>query len=148
MRSQAQHTTRDAWRPTRLAALCPALLVLLTTLVMCLGSVSHGDSGPAGTTTTSMGPMATTSVDALPAGAPTSHHGTTGAHPADCPYDDVCCGPAADGVRAVLAAPVQPVPAVLPSMPSVPAPGIASRCAEPAPTGRAPDLHVLQVQRT
>ncbi|MPY52176.1 hypothetical protein [Streptomyces acidicola] len=92
--------------------------------------------------------MTTTSVDSLPAGAPTSHHATTGAHPADCPYGDVCCGPAADGVRAVLAAPVQPVPAVLPSMPSVPTPGIPSRCAEPAPTCRAPDLHVLQVQRT
>ncbi|MER6087456.1 hypothetical protein [Streptomyces bluensis] len=148
MRSQAEHTTREAWWPTRIAALCPALLVLLATLVICLGSVSHGDSGPAGTTMTWMGPMTPASVDALPAGAPTSHHGTTGAHSADCPYGDVCCGPAADGVRAVLAAPAQPVPVVLPSMPNTPAPGISSRCAEPPPTGRSPDLHVLQVQRT
>ncbi|MER6011939.1 hypothetical protein [Streptomyces bluensis] len=148
MRSQAEHTTREAWWPTRIAALCPALLVLLATLVMCLGSVSHADSGPAGTTMTSMGPMAPASVDALPGGAFTSHHGTTGAHPAGCPYGDVCCGPAADGVRAVLAAPVQPVPAVLPRVPITPTPGISSRCAAAAPTGRSPDLHVLQVQRT
>ncbi|MPY62565.1 hypothetical protein [Streptomyces spongiae] len=129
MRSQAEHTTSGAWGSTRIVALCSALLVLLATLVMCLGSVSHGDSGPVGTWMTS------------------THHGTTGAHPADCPYGDVCCGPSTDGVRAVLAAPVQPVPAVLPRMPRLPAPGASSRCAEPTPAGRSPDLHVLQVQR-
>lgn len=154
MRSQAEHTTRAAWSITPIAALCPALLTLLATVVLCLGFVSHGTDGPFGASTTSResttsgGSVEPVSIDAVPAGFPTGHHGPTGAHPAHCPYGDVCCAPAADRTRAVLAAPVPPLPAVLSRMPVLPAPGVSSRCAEPAPTGRAPDLHVLQVQRT
>ncbi|MEW2399307.1 hypothetical protein [Streptomyces sp. NPDC046862] len=153
MRSQAEHTTRAAWRPTRIATLCSALLVLLATLVVCLVSVSlsHGAGGPVGASTASresMGPMEPTPVDAVPADFPTRHHGPTGAHSVGCPYGDVCCAPAADRARAVLAVPGRPMPAVLSRVPNPPVPGISSRCAEPAPSGVAPDLHVLQVQRT
>jgi hypothetical protein len=148
MRSQDEDRARAAWRPTRIAALCRALLVLLAALVMCLGSVSHGAGEPVGASVSAGGPRGPMSVDAAPGHVPTPHHGPAGAHPADCPQGDVCCGPAADRARAVLAAPVQPMPAVLPRMPNTPTPGISSPCAGPAPSGRAPDLHVLQVQRT
>lgn len=154
MRSQAEYTTRAAWRPTRSATLCSALLVLLATLVVSLVSVSvsvsvsHGAGGPVGASAASREPMGPTPVDAVPADFPTRHHGPTDAHSVGCPYGDVCCAPAADRARAPLAVPGRPMPALLSRVPNPPGQGISSRCADPAPSGSAPDLHVLQVQRT
>ena len=142
MTSRQQHRTRAAWRTTRLAALCPALAVLLTALVICLGPLRHAtsDSDPAAAPVTTM--SATT---ASPADHPTKEV----THPADCPAGDTCCTPAAHGVRAVLAAPVQHLPVFLPRMPDIPRPpDSAPLHTEPPPTTGAPDLHVLQVQRT
>lgn len=145
MESRRQHTTRAAWPTTPAARLCSALAVVLAALVVCLACVSpaHSASGTAS--------MTTVSAEALPEGTSAERHGTpsAAAHSADCPSGDVCCGSATDSVRAVLAAPAQPLPAVLPRSPDIPQqPDAASRAIPPAPTARAPDLHVLQVQRT
>jgi hypothetical protein len=80
---------------------------------------------------------------------PADHPAPTVAHPADCPARDGYCGPAGAGVGAVRVAPAHPLQATLPRGPDLPRqPDTATRAAEPAPTCRAPDLHVLQVQRT
>ncbi|MBC9723917.1 hypothetical protein [Streptomyces sp. TRM68367] len=144
MGSRTQHTARGTRRTTRIAALCPALAVLLAALVICLGFLAHGQrDAPVTASTTTM------SATAVPTGTPAEHHASTAAHPSDCLPGDVCCSPAADGVRAVPAAPAQPLPAVLPRLPDLPRQlNTPSRFADPAPTCRAPDLHVLQVQRT
>ncbi|MFJ3620653.1 hypothetical protein ACIPSH_21210 [Streptomyces iakyrus] len=142
MGSRTQHTARGTRRTTRIAALCPALAVLLAGLVICLGLVGHGQS----TATVSMTTMSDTAV---PTDMPAEHPATMAAHQSSCLPGDVCCRPASDGVRAVLAAPAQPLPAILPRMPDLPRqPDTARHAAQPAPACRAPDLHVLQVQRT
>ncbi|MER5906160.1 hypothetical protein ABT150_39805 [Streptomyces mirabilis] len=141
MSSRPPYTARGAWWTTRTAALCPALAVLLAALVMCLGYMAHGISDPAAAPATAM------SATVAQAHTSTEQHHVA-AHPVDCPAGDVCCDPVAHGVRAVLATPAQPLPTVLPRTPDLPRPGTSSRCAEPPPTGRSPDLHVLQVQRT
>ncbi|WP_264927228.1 hypothetical protein [Streptomyces sp. A012304] len=81
-------------------------------------------------------------------GAPAEHHPATATHTSDCQPGDACCR--ADGVQAVLAAPpAPPLPAILPRTPEIPRqPDTARLAAEPAPVCHAPDLHVLQVQRT
>jgi hypothetical protein len=143
MGSRTQDTTRGAWRTTRTAALCAALAVLLAALVACLGFAAHADSSPAAAS------MTTVSASAIPTAAPADHQAAAVAHPADSPAGDVCCGPAVDGVRAVLVAPAQPPHAILPRTPDLPRQPDTSACfTEPVPTGHAPDLHVLQVQRT
>ncbi|ALV38605.1 hypothetical protein [Streptomyces sp. CdTB01] len=140
MTSRRQSRTRRAWRTTRLAALCPALAVLLAALVICLGSLAHATSDPAAA------PMTTVSTTTV---SPADHHASAVAGSANCPAGDMCCAPAADGVHAVLAAPVQPMPVLLPRMPDIPGPpDSAPLRTEPPPTADAPDLHVLQVQRT
>ncbi|MCX4481605.1 hypothetical protein OOK44_35080 [Streptomyces cellulosae] len=118
-------------------------MVLLAVLVLCLEYAAHADSGsPAAS-------MTTVSAPANPAGTPVGHHVTTAAHPADCPAGDMCCGPAGDRVRAVLVAPAQPLQAIMPRMPDLPRqPDTPSRSTESAAPACAPDLHVLQVQRT
>ncbi|GHG01713.1 hypothetical protein GCM10018777_10470 [Streptomyces albogriseolus] len=142
MGSLRQHTARGTWWTTRIAALCPALAVLLAALVICLGAVAHGQSTPATASMTTM------SATAAPTDTPAEHHATTAAHPSDCLPGDVCCRPA-DGVRAVLATPSQPLPAVLPRMPDLPRqPDTPALSTGPASACLAPDLHVLQVQRT
>ena len=129
---------------TRIAALCPALAVLLAALVICLGFLDHGQSDAPVTASTTR-----VSATAVPTSTPPEHDATTAAHPSDCLPDDVCCSPAADGVRAAPAAPTQPLPAVLPRMADLPKQlDTQPRFVDPAPTCRAPDLHVLQVQRT
>ncbi|WP_329295866.1 hypothetical protein [Streptomyces pseudovenezuelae] len=139
MTSHRQNRTHDAWRTTRLAALLPALAVLLAALVICLGALTHATSDPAATPTTTL------SVTMQSAG----HHSSAIAHPADCPAGDMCCTPGAHGVHAVLAAPVQPLPVLLPRTPDLPRPPDSTPChTKPPPTAGAPDLHVLQVQRT
>ncbi|WP_051814693.1 hypothetical protein RFN58_35470 [Streptomyces iakyrus] len=143
MGSRRQHTPREAHWTTRIAALGPALAVLLAGLVICLGFVAHSERGPATTSMTSM------SATTAPAGTPAGHHATTAAHPSDCPYDDVCCRSATDDVGAVPASTAQLLPAVLPRVPDLPRqPDTPSRPTDPASACRAPDLHVLQVQRT
>ncbi|WP_411152949.1 hypothetical protein [Streptomyces sp. A30] len=142
MGSRRQDTTRGAWWTTRIAPLCPALVVLLAALVAYLGFAAHADSSQAASTTT-------LSASAIPTAAPTDHHTAAVAHPADCPAGDMCCRAAVNGMRAVLVAPAQPVHAILPRTPDVPRQADTSACStEPVPTGRAPDLHILQVQRT
>ena len=128
------------WRTTRLVALCPALAVLLAALVICLGSLPHATSDPADVPMTTMSATAATPAD---------HPTKAVTHQADCHAGDTCCTPAAQGVQAVLAAPVQPQPVLLPRTPDLPGPpDSAPRHTEPPPTACAPDLHVLQVQRT
>ncbi|WP_405655930.1 hypothetical protein OG581_46355 [Streptomyces sp. NBC_01386] len=147
--SRTQRAGRGAWRATRIAALCPALSVLLAALVMCLGPAAHGTDG------TADGSLPT--VTSVAAGSATQHHARS-AYPAtvetvarrgDCPAGDRCCDPASRGVRAVLSAPAQPHPAVLPRMPAAAMPDAPPPSPSGlAPSGTAPDLHVLQIQRT
>lgn len=142
MESRRQHTTRAAWGTTRASGLCSALAMLLAALAVCQACVT-GNSAASGAAS-----MTTVSATTMLADS-TTHHGPEVAHPADCPSDDECCDAATDGVRAVLATPTQPLPAVLPRMPHLPRrPDTAPGSVPPAPTARAPDLHVLQVQRT
>ena len=142
MGSRTQETTRGAWWTTRIAALGPALVVLLAALVVCLGYAAHDDSSPAAAS------MTTVAATANPAGIPADHHATAVAHRTGCPAGDMCCGPASDGLRAVLIAPAQPLQAILPRTPDLPTqPDPLVLSAEPVTTGRTPDLHVLQVQR-
>lgn len=140
MTNRRQFRPRGAWWTTRPAALCPALAVLLAALVVCLGPLAHATSAPAAAPATTMSAMAV---------SPADHETKTVTQPADCPDGDTCCAPAAHGVHAVLAAPVQPLPVLLPRMPDLPGPpDSAPRRTEPPPATGAPDLHVLQVQRT
>jgi hypothetical protein len=142
MSSRIQRRRRGAWRTTPVAALCPALALLFAALVMCLGYVAHGTSDQVAA------PMTTMSATTAPTTPSATHHVKAIAHPADCPAGDVCCDPVAHGVRAVFAAPTQPLPAILPRIPSLPRPDTPSCSLRPPPTRGAPDLHVLQVQRT
>ncbi|GAA1262529.1 MULTISPECIES: hypothetical protein [Streptomyces] len=147
--SRTQRAGRGAWWATRIAALCPALSVLLAALVMCLGPAAHGTDG------TADGSLPT--VTSVAAGSATQHHARS-AYPAavetvarrgDCPAGDRCCDPASRGVRAVLSAPAQPHPAVLPRMPAATMPDAPPPSPSGLPpSGTAPDLHVLQIQRT
>ncbi|MFI8893498.1 hypothetical protein [Streptomyces paradoxus] len=143
MGSPTLDTARGTRWTTRIAALCPALAVLLATLVICLGFVGHGQSTAAADSTTTVSTMAVLT------GAPADHHPTAATHPSDCRPGDTCCRTADDRVRAVLAVPAQPLPAVLPRTPELPRqPDTARPAAETTPVCGAPDLHVLQVQRT
>jgi hypothetical protein len=123
-------------------ALCPALAVLFAALVMCLGYVAHGADAPAAA------PMTTMSATAVQANTSATQHARTIAHPADCPAGDVCCDPVTHGVRAVRAATDQPLQAVLPRTLSVSRADAPARFPALPPARGAPDLHVLQVQRT
>jgi hypothetical protein len=148
MSGRTQHTTRGAWRTTRIAALCPALVVLLAALVMCVGAAAHTDSG-AHTTSTTTVMTGVSHAQMRPGGSPAEHHAMPVAHPGGCPSGDMCCSPAVHGAAAVLAAPAHPLPVVLPRMPSLPRRQAGpTLLAQPPPAGEAPDLHVLQVQRT
>ncbi|MFI1028625.1 hypothetical protein [Streptomyces sp. NPDC020951] len=139
MRSRAQsaqHRTRGARWTTHITFLCPALAVLLATAVMCLGYVAHGSGGHTAATTTT-------------AGAPAAPHSAPVAYAGDCPSGDVCCAQAFHHVTGVLVAPVQRSAAVLPRTPGLPRrPDGRTLLARPPPAVGAPDLHVLQVQRT
>lgn len=147
MSSRTQHTARGAWRTTRIAALCPALVVLLAALVMCLGPATHADSGDHTISATAV--MTDVSHEQMRTGNPAEHHAMPVAHPGGCPSGDMCCSPAVHGAAAVLAAPAHPLPVTLPRMPSLPRQQAGpTLLAKPPPAGDAPDLHVLQVQRT
>ncbi|WP_069886836.1 hypothetical protein [Streptomyces luteocolor] len=127
----------DAARPARgRAALCAALASLVATLFLCLGTVTP-DVGHAG-----LGH--TTAV----AGAPAVEVCALTPDGTELPPSDRCCAPAAHGVRAVPASAEHALPPALrplPHGPARPAPGPAP--GRPSDHG-APDLHVLQVQRT
>ncbi|MEU9542736.1 MULTISPECIES: hypothetical protein [Streptomyces] len=147
MSSRTQHTARGAWRTTHIAALCPALAVLLAALVICLGPAAHAASGDRATSTTAA--MTGVFHAQMQTGSPAEHHTMPVAHPGGCPAGDVCCSPAVHGAAAVLAAPVHPLPVLLPRMPSLPRREAGpTLLAKPPPADSAPDLHVLQVQRT
>ncbi|MEV0634520.1 hypothetical protein AB0I77_06015 [Streptomyces sp. NPDC050619] len=133
--------TPRAWWTPRTAALCPALAVLLAALVMCLGYAAHGGTGGQAAAMTGV------SAVQMPAGSAQEHRAEPAAHHHDCPAGDQCCAPAAHGVRTVIT-PLRLLPAVPPDMPnSAGQPGSPPLCTGPPPTGSAPDLHVLQVQR-
>ncbi|MFI5674432.1 hypothetical protein [Streptomyces cellulosae] len=142
MGSRTQDTTREAWDATRIVALRPALAVLLAALVVCLGYVPHGHRAPAAAATHLSAAAGLTAVTVdRPAPKVT--------HPADCPSRDGCCGPVGAGATAVRVATAHPFQATLPRSPDLPRqPYTAARAVEPSPACRAPDLHVLQVQRT
>ncbi|MFD6033566.1 hypothetical protein ACF09G_26120 [Streptomyces albogriseolus] len=142
----AQRNNRGAWWTTPPAALGLALALLLAALVMCLGYGAHGAVGGHASPMTAM-----TSVSSGQASADgsTGHHAMSSVQQNDCPAGDVCCAPAVHIGGAVFATPVQSVPAVLPRMPGHPEPPDSPTllAARPLPD-EAPDLHVLQVQRT
>ncbi|MFD4603249.1 hypothetical protein ACFWPQ_35135 [Streptomyces sp. NPDC058464] len=144
MSGRTQHGRRGAWRTTRPAALCHALVMLLTALVMCLGPAAHAatDLATAPTTATSPAPTAPA------AGHPTDHGTAQATQPGNCPAGDVCCAQDTHGVRAVLPTAAQPVPAVLPHVPSRSGSAVQACSLGLTPTRGAPDLHFLQVQRT
>ncbi|GAA3500921.1 hypothetical protein GCM10019016_080280 [Streptomyces prasinosporus] len=143
MKPWRQQTTRAAWQTTRTAGLCSALAVLLAALTVCLACLAPGNSDADTASLTAV------SAAAMPADTSTDQHGSAVAHTADCPSGYVCCRPAVDGVRAVLATPAQPVAMALPRMPDLPRqPDALSLPELTAATDRAPNLHVLQVQRT
>lgn len=142
----AQRNNRGARWITPPAALGPALALLLAALVMCVG---YGAHGAVGGHTSPMTAMTSVSSGQTSAGTSTGHHAMPSVQQNDCPAGDVCCAPAVHIGGVVAAAPVHPVPAVLPRMPGLPRPPNNPTF----PAGRllpdeAPDLHVLQVQRT
>ncbi|WP_086841584.1 hypothetical protein [Streptomyces coeruleofuscus] len=141
-----QRRPRGAWWTTWARALCPALAVLLAAVVMCLEAAEHGDSRDR---TALLATMTDASGLPVPAGHPAEHHANPAVHLGDCPTGDVCCATAVHAAAAVLAAPVQPMPAILPRMPDLPRrQGDPGLLAQPPPATGAPDLHVLQVLRT
>lgn len=67
----------------------------------------------------------------------------------DCPTGEMCCAATVHLSQAVLASPGPPVRAVTPRTLWLPgAPGSSATLAPRSFPGEAPDLHVLQVQRT
>lgn len=139
----AQPRARVPWWTTRPAALCSALAVLFAALVVCLGYPAHGGDSD------SSAAMTNISGAHLPTGNPTGRHGVPAAHPGDCPAGGTCCAPAAHDVPVILAAPSHTPPVLLPRTPDLPLPShTPAFLAHAPPAGTAPDLHVLQVQRT
>ena len=129
--------------PRRPAALCSALAVLFAALVVCLGYPAHGG------TSDSSAAMTNISGAHLPTGDPTGRHCVPAAHSGDCPTGDTCCAPAVHDVPVIRAAPPYASLVLLPRMPDLPLQsGAPAFLAHAPPTGAAPDLHVLQVQRT
>ncbi|MGW6140640.1 hypothetical protein ACWFRM_27865 [Streptomyces sp. NPDC055144] len=147
--SRTQRAGRGAWWATRIAALCPALSVLLAALVMCLGPAAHGTDGMADGSLPTATSVTAGSATQPHAQSAQPHTVETVARRGDCPAGDRCCDPVSRGVRAVLSAPAQPHSAVLPRVPAAatpdaPPPSLSGL----PPSGTAPDLHVLQIQRT
>ncbi|WP_237408045.1 hypothetical protein [Streptomyces sp. M2CJ-2] len=147
MRSRAQQA-RDRGRgprwTVRTAVLCPALAVLLAALVVCLGYAGHGgaekDAAP---------PTAPSAGGTVVTGTPAGHPVMSLVRQGDCSPGDPCCSPAVHDVPAVLGAPTQTPPLALTRMPGFPCPERhPAVLAQPPPVHSAPDLHVLQVQRT
>ncbi|MFD4261335.1 hypothetical protein ACFWR9_27820 [Streptomyces sp. NPDC058534] len=142
----AQRSIRGARWTTAPAALGPALALLLAALVMCLGYGAHGAVGGHASPVTA---MAGASSAQAPADGSIAYHTTSSVHQNDCPAGEVCCTSAIHLGGTVPVAPVQPAPAVLPRTPRLPEPpaGPPLLASRPLPD-EAPDLHVLQVQRT
>ena len=140
----AQDRGRGPRWTLRAAVLCPALGVLLAALVVCLGYAEHGGSGK-----NAAAPTAVSAVTAAAAGIPAGHHVPPVAQQGDCPSGDTCCSPAAHDAAGVLGAPTPSLPVALPRVPGFPSPEQGPTVlAQPPPVHGAPDLHVLQVQRT
>ncbi|MGP4042968.1 hypothetical protein [Streptomyces sp. 2A115] len=126
MSSRPQYRHRVAW--ARGSALCPALVVLVATLVTYLGYVPSSERPER-----VAGPAASVSVAHERLGSPAGH--------------DQCCGLPTREARAVLPVGAQPLPAVTPRLPVVTRPAATPRSPALPPARGAPDLHVLQVQR-
>ncbi|MEU2596509.1 hypothetical protein ABZ678_05005 [Streptomyces hirsutus] len=128
----------------RTAVLCPALAVLLAALVVCLGHAGHSGAKDDAAPSTAMSTGRT-----VAAGPPAGHHITPPVRQSDCSPGGTCCSSVVHDVAGVLGAPTQTLPLVLTRMPGFPRP---EQCptvlAQPPPVHSAPDLHVLQVQRT
>ncbi|MGI5452583.1 hypothetical protein ACQEWB_05240 [Streptomyces sp. CA-249302] len=143
MGSHIQHTSRDAWWTRCVATLGPALAVLLAVLVICGAHLAHSGGSPASAERD--GGSGSASVVAGSA----ERKVAASLHPADGSSGTVCCGSIGAVVRALPTVPVPHLPTVLPgtadlSRPSTSAPRLTALTWD----CRAPDLHVLQVQRT
>ncbi|MGY3205900.1 hypothetical protein [Streptomyces sp. TE5632] len=147
MRSCAQSAQDRGHGPrwtVRTAVLCPALAVLLAALVVCLGYAGHsgaeGDAAP---------PTALSADRTVAAGSPAEHPVMSLVGQGDCSPGNPCCSPVVHDVPAALGAPTQTPPLVLTRVPGFPCPERhPAVLAQPPPVHGAPDLHVLQVQRT
>lgn len=146
MGNRGQRGNRGAWGATRtVAPLSAALAVLLAALLMCLGHGTPGVVAQHAAPET----VAAVSVERPTAAGAAAHDTGRTVFRGICPAGGTCCVPAVHVDGALLAAPVQAAPAVLRRLPGPAAPPDAPAL----PTGRpppasAPDLHVLQVQRT
>ncbi|WP_221350667.1 hypothetical protein [Streptomyces beigongshangae] len=130
----SSRTPHGARRVARDAAPCSApavlLAVLVAVLVACPVYVSaHDRTAPDPAPV----PVAAVSVAHDRLGSPAEH--------------DRCCGLPTREARAVLPAGAHPLPAVAPRMPYAARPAAVPYLPVRPPTHRAPDLHVLQVQR-
>lgn len=140
----AQGGGRGSRWTVRTAALCPALAVLLAALVVCLGYAGHSgaeeDAAP---------PTALSAGGTVAAGTPAEHPLVSLVRQGGCSPGDPCCSPVVHDVPAVLGTPTQAPPLALTRMPGLPCPErYPTVLAQPPPVHSAPDLHVLQVQRT
>lgn len=160
--------TRDTGRPARLAALACAVSTLLAALLLCVSPASaHGaPAGPSGTATAGSanvrtgpfghaGPLGLPTVE-RPVQGPALDHAAAPVHVCSALDPDRgrggrsgCSGSSEPGADATLPGPPpQPGLAALPYLPLLPA-APASGARGPLPgSDLAPDLHVLQVQRT
>lgn len=153
MSSRTEHRPRGVWLTTQTAALCPALAVLLMALVLCLGYAPHAPRNVATAPVTTLSAVQTSSHGpaehrAVTVTAVAERHTVTVTKSGGCPSGDMCCAQDSHGVRAVLPAAAQLLPAVLRRVPSLPGPATVACALGLTPTRGAPDLHVLQVQRT
>ncbi|NGO12636.1 hypothetical protein G5C60_34760 [Streptomyces sp. HC44] len=132
----SSRTPQHRLRATGRAALCPALALLLATLVMCLGCGMYDReeraAAPLVAAPDSVASVASMAEERL--GSPAGHN-------------DACSGTPSHEIRAVLPVAALPLPAVLARVPFVPRPAAASYSPALPAARAAPDLHVLQVQR-
>jgi hypothetical protein len=150
MNSRTQHREgRGAGWGTPLAALWAVLGVLLASLAVCPGHPDRADAGP----TRPAAPAITASATRAPAdGDATDHRAVAVEHPPNCPSGSPGSArsehAAVHAVRTTLPGTVQALSALLPRLARLPAPD-GRPCPAGFPSARgAPDLHVLQVQRT
>ncbi|MGW1274745.1 hypothetical protein, partial [Streptomyces sp. NPDC002491] len=137
------------------ATLCAALAMLLAAVALCLGSTPHTAPAPhaagsphAATAVAAATPVTvTTAARAQADGRSAAHQTTASAHPGDCHTGDGCCARPAHGGPALVPTAPQPLPVVLPCSPAPVRQTLPVRATGLPPSGNAPDLHVLKVQR-
>ncbi|MDL5203808.1 hypothetical protein [Streptomyces sp. ALI-76-A] len=155
-------TQQRGARGTNLAVLWAALGVLLGSLTVCAGHTGRTDSDSAQVQgqvqrqvqapSAALAGHRASSHPAVSAASPAALAAPTAAPAHDCPSSAPCGARAEQAalhpVRTTLPATVQALSALLPRLPRRPAvEGRFRPAGYPAPRG-APDLHVLQVQRT